>query len=179
MRTLPLLLASVATLAFAASPDNSRPARAKVVNVEKLINTQIASMYPEEPYFLLGTARGMYLEGFGVVFSAEVNLATGPSLSPFKPSVTKEEIARHREKKEARLPALRTKMVTVVANMSSLLETLPKTEEYVLAVTLLRYPWEENAGQPSQIVMRVQHSKLIEAQRANAKPESVIQVQEY
>lgn len=176
----PFLIALVCgSLVLASGADASRVPRGKIVNVEKLINTQIASMFPEEPYFLIGLARGTYLEGFGAVFSAEVNLATGPATSPFRPTpISKEEKDRHEEKKNARLPALRSKMYTVVGNMASYLEALPKSEEFVLSVTLLRYGWEDGTG-PTQIIMRVQRARLIDAQRANAKPDSVITVQEY
>ncbi len=152
---------------------------AKVINTQTLISTQLAAMYPEEPWFLIGPARGLYLDGTGVIFSAEINLATGPSLSPFKQTITREEIARHREKKEIRLPLLRKRMYSIVGSMASYLEMLPNQEEFVLAVTLLKYPWEEAGGMPSQIIMRAPRGKLVEAQRQNAKPETVIRTQEY
>ncbi len=151
----------------------------KVVNTEKLISTQFAAMYPDEPWFLIGTTRGVYLAGFGAVFSAEINLATGPSLSPFKQTITKEEITRHRDKKEVRLPLLRTRMYSIVGTMASYLETIPDNEEFVLTVTLLKYPWEDTTGMPSQIIMRVPRGKLMEAQRQSARPDTVIKVQEY
>lgn len=161
----------------------AEPARitlAKIVNTQTLISTQLAAMYPEEPWFLIGPARGMYLDGIGVIFSAEINLATGPSLSPFKQTITKEEITRHRDKKEVRLPLLRKRMYTIVGSMASYLETLPNNEEFVLAVTLLKYPWEGTvAGMPSQIILRAPRGKLVEAQRQNANPDTVIRMQEY
>lgn len=152
---------------------------AKIVNTEKLISTQLAAMYPEEPWFLIGPARGVYLIGTGAVFSAEINLATGPSLSPFKQTITREEISRHHDKKEVRVPVLRDRMYSIVGSMAAYLETMPGNEEFVLVVTLLKYPWEDTTGFPSQIIMRVPRGKLIEAQRQNARPDSVIRVQEY
>lgn len=151
----------------------------KIVNTEKLISTQLAAMYPEEPWFLIGPARGVYLNGFGVVFTAEINLATGPSLSPFKQTISKEEIAHHREKKEARLPVLRARLYEIVGQMANYLETLPPAEEFVLVVTLLKYPWEDSAGMPSQIILRVPRAKLVEAHRLNAKLDTVVKSQEY
>jgi hypothetical protein len=172
------LLLTAAFAASSAEPQHGVPL-AKIVNTQKLISTQLAAMYPEEPWFLIGPARGVYLGGFGVIFSAEINLAMGPSLSPFKQTITKEEIARHRDKEGVRLPILRERMYTIVGTMASYLETMPNNEEFVLAVTLLKYPWEDPAGIPSQIVMRVPRGKLMEAQRQNAKPDTVIKVQEY
>ena len=61
----------------------------------------------DDPYLLIGDTRGVYLEGYGAVFTTEVNLANGPSLSPFRPSITKDDIARIRAKKLERFPILR------------------------------------------------------------------------
>lgn len=171
-------LALTATL-FAAGPDAPKVPRAKIVNTEKMINTKLASMYPEEPYFLIGMTRGLYLDGVGAIFSAEVNIAMGPSLSPFKQTITKEEIARHHDKKEVRIPLLRTAMYSLVSSMGSYLETLPTNEEFVLAISLPRYPWEDPIGTPSQIVMRVPRGKLVQAERDHARPDTVIKLQEY
>ncbi len=157
--------------------DTVRVPRAKVAVTEKLISIRLASLFPEEPWFLIGFARGVYLEGTGVVFSAEINLATGPSLSPFKQTITKEEIARHRVRKLERLPILRKCMQSIVAEIGPTLALSP-TEEFVLAVTLLRYPWEDPAGMPSQIIMRAPRAKLTGSQLAE-RPDSVIKVQEY
>jgi hypothetical protein len=70
-------------------------------------------------------------------------------------------------------------MYSIVGSMSSYLETMPNNEEFVLTVTLLKYPWEDTTGMPSQIIMRASRGKLMDAQRQNAKPETAIKVQEY
>ena len=178
MRTLALFFAG--TLLFASGADAPKVSRAKIANVEKLINTQMAAMVPDEPYFLIGLARGTYLDGVGVIFSVDINLATGPTMTPFRPAISKEELARLREKKEARLPLLRTKMYSVVGSMTSFLDMVPPNEEFIFVVTMLRYPYEEASALPSQIVMRVPRGKLLEAQRANNyKIDTVIRTQEY
>lgn len=179
MWTTAFLLACAVVARPVQAADAPRIPLAKVVNTEKLISTQLSAMYPEEPWFLIGPTRGVYLAGFGVVFSAEINLATGPTLSPFKQTITKEEIAHHRERKEARLPVLRNRLYEIVGQMASYLETLPPNEEFVLAVTLLRYPWEDASGMPSQIILRAPRAKVLEALRLNAHLDSVVKSQEY
>ena len=179
MWTTAILLTCAAVARPVQASEPLRVPLAKVVNTEKLISTQLSAMFPEEPWFLIGTARGVYLNGFGVVFSAEINLATGPTLSPFKQTITKEEIAHHRERKEARLPVLRHRLYEIVGQMASYLETLPPNEEFVLAVTLLRYPWEDAAGMPSQIILRVPRGRALEALRMNTPLDSVVKSQEY
>lgn len=154
-------------------------ARAKVINAEKLINTQLAGMYPDEPWFLLGPARGVYLQGFGVVFTAEINLATGPTQSPFKMEITKEEIARHQDKKITRLPALRGMMAKLVGFTADYLDTLPAGEQLVLGITLLRYPYEDPKIAPSQIVMQAERSRVLEAKRKQEPIDTVVRAMEY
>jgi hypothetical protein len=187
MRRSRLALA-ILSLAGAAAPCSSAAdvpttavavARAKVAGAEKLIDNQLASMYPDEPWFLLGPARGVYLEGFGVVFTAEVNLATGPVRTPFHMEITKEEIAKHRDKKLSRLPQLRLMMATILGSATNALDTLPASGQVVLGVTLLRYPYEDPKGIPSQIVMQAERGKLLDAQRRGVPLNTVIKVQEY
>jgi hypothetical protein len=172
-----LVLAGAAVTA--ASADVGRLPRNKVANAEKLVSTQLAAMFPDEPFFLLGQARGIYLEGYGVVFSADVNLATGPTLNPFHQEITHEEIARHRDKKMSRLPMLRTTMASIMGTASAVLDTLPPSEQVVLAVTLLRYPYEDAKGMPSQIVMQADRAKLVDAQKRHVALDTVIRTQEY
>ena len=153
--------------------------RAKIANAEKLIDTQLASMYPDEPWFLLGPTNGVYLDGFGAVFSAQINLATGPTSTPFKLEISKEEIARHRDKKITRLPDLRKMMLKIVGSTGGYLDNLAPSEQFVLSVTLLRYPYEDPKSAPSQIVMQVEHGKLVDAQKRGAPLDSIVKVTEY
>ncbi len=118
-RLLAAALFSAAVLC-AASADRPRVTRAEVANVEKLINTQLASMFPDEPWLLLGYTRGFYVEGTGVVFSAEINLATGPTISPFSQPPTKEIILAHHAKKVQRVPKLRETMYSVLKSLGSI-----------------------------------------------------------
>ncbi len=178
MRTLAAALA-LATVLSAASAESPKVPRPRIANAEKMVNTQLAAIVPEEPYFLIGLARGAYLDGIGAVFSAEINLATGPSLSPFKQSVSKEEIQKHLDRKTERMPLLRSRMISIVGSMANYLETMPNNEEFIFAVTLLRYPWEVTDGVPTQVVMRVRRDQVLNAQRTNAKLDSVIRLQEY
>jgi len=51
----------------------------------------------------LGPTRGVYLESYGAVFTAEVNLVAGPQITIIMQSPTKQSIAEHRQKKLARM----------------------------------------------------------------------------
>jgi hypothetical protein len=152
---------------------------AEVANAEKIINQQFAALYPDEPYFLLGLTRSIYLDDFGVIFSTEINLAPGPAPSPFQIAITEQQRKNYRDKKMSRLPKLKTEMYSILGNASMALHSAPQSGNVVLGVTLFRYAWEDASGIPSQIVMQAQWSKLLEARRKGAPLDSVVRVREY
>lgn len=175
-QVLVLMMAGAALLSAADTP---RVSRAEVANVEKTVNSQLTGMFPDEPWLLLGMTRGVYVEGVGVIFSAEVNLATGPSPSPFNPTISPQVIAAHRDKKMSRMPKLRETMYAVVKSLSGAFPNLPGDEQVVFAVTLLRYPWEPAGGAPTQIVMHAPRAKLSDALAKNTPLTGAVAAQEY
>ena len=76
--------------------------RNALAGVERDCDGRLASA--TEAFDLLGPTRGVYLEGYGAVFSSELNLIISPNLSPFRPVFGKAEIARIRDRKLQRLP---------------------------------------------------------------------------
>ena len=152
MRTLALVFA--ATL-FAA-PVN----RAIIGNVETSINKRIESLWPGEPYLLLGQAHGVYLEGYGWVFTARVNLAEGPGISPFRPQITDADKAALRKRKLERLPKLKTAMQEMMIAAAGAMDPLPANEKIVLSMLLFHLPYENTKDLPSQIVMEAPREAL-------------------
>ena len=111
------------------TPTPRRVPRAKVANAEKLITPNSPPCIPKSRGSCIGPARGVYLEGYGVVFTAEVNLATGPVRTPFHPTITKEEIARHRDKKLSACPMLRNAWTRSLARRPGHARTLPPSRQ--------------------------------------------------
>src|SRR5208282_4071738 len=108
MNTLAILLAFFFAGQEPPPASHSRVTRAALASVEKNCDGQLA--YTADAFDLLGTTRGVYLEGYGVVFSTELNLIVSPNLSPFHTSFSKIEIARIHDRKVERLPLLKQKM---------------------------------------------------------------------
>lgn len=175
-----LLLAIL--LSMPAAP-KSRVERATVSQMEKdMDRTLEREVLDGNGYLLLGYARGVFLDGTGAVFSAEVNLAAGPAVSPFRPQVTKDDTTKLRQRKADKLPALRMAMRRLMFDIAGRLEGLNADEEVVVAITLFHHHWEDTAGLPSQIVMRAPRKKLTEiptAKRDPEKLESLIKVEEF
>ena len=153
----------------------SRITRAALSGVEKTIDGHFARANTPDSFELLGNTRGVYLEGFGAVFSTELNLIVSPNLSPFRPLFTKAEIARVHERKLRQLPLLKANMRQALVASAAALENLPPQEQIVLAVTLFHYSWEDSSGLPSQIVMQAERQKL----QSNATRETAIRTVEF
>ncbi len=123
--------------------------------LEKRFNQRLATLFEDSaPLDLLGNARGVYLEGFGAVFTAEVSLVTTPSISPFRSTISKEVADSVRQKKIERLPFLKTAMKEMMRNMAATFAQVPDHEQMVLVVRFFYEPWEDMNGLPSQVLMR-------------------------
>ena len=150
-----------------------RVTRAMLEAMEKSFDQRIVKLIVDDPIDLLGTTRGIYLEGYGAVFTAEVSLAITPRISPFRINVTKEEIEKIGEKKRRRLPVLKKAMREMLVASAASLDTLPDEEQIVVGMTLLYYSWENRSGLPSQVVMQAQKKVLLDYQAKSIKPEAL------
>ena len=151
------------------------PAHVTRAALEKSMDGRFLKAYDNNSFDLLGNTRGVYLDGFGVVFSLELNLIVTPNLSPFHPVMTKQEIAGVHDRKVQRLPLLRQNMRQMLVASAVSLENLPSQEQVVLAVSLFHYSWEDTSGIPGQIVMRAERQKLL----SESTRETAITTQEF
>src|SRR5258708_32286818 len=83
--------------------DSPRVNRSALVTVEKSLDDRITRLWDDGPVALLGYTRGIYLEGYGAVFTAEVNLAAGGA-TLIHPVRNKEDKDLNRHKKLEQLP---------------------------------------------------------------------------
>jgi hypothetical protein len=181
-----LLLVTVAALAFVpvgAAPAGARPAdtktvgakdatphvtRSMLIDLEKSMDNRVVRISQDNPFVLLGPTRGIYLDGYGAVFTAEINLVSAPAaLMMFRPQLTKEEIEQHRQLKISRVPQLKQAMRQAMIDSASSLDTIPPQEQIVVVAMLSKYPWENTMGIPQQIMMQASKKDLLE-QRNNA-----------
>jgi hypothetical protein len=176
----PLLLIAAAALCLAST--EPRVSRAGIVAVERSINETFGS-WPGDPYVVLGNARGTYLENYGALFTVELDLInTGPiTPTPFKQTVTPQEIAATRERKLKKLAALRESMRSLIVNAGGTLEGLPPNERVSMEAVLLYNSWEDSKGMPRRLFMSAEKQKLRAARAAHAgQPElaAIIEEQE-
>jgi hypothetical protein len=175
----PLLLIAAATLCLAST--EPRVSRASIVAVEKSINEQFGG-YAGDPYVVLGNARGTYLEGYGALFTVELDLInTGPlNPNPFKQApITPQEVAATRERKLKKLAILRENMRNLMVNAGGTLEGLPPNERVAMEAVLLYNSWEESRGMPRRLFMSAEKQKLLAARAAHTgQPELAAIVEE-
>jgi hypothetical protein len=127
---------------------------------------------------ILALPRGLYVDGVGLVFIADVSLTYAPMINPFQLTISKEVQEKNHETRLRQLPILRQEMRQMMLNASGALETMPKNEQVILGVTIGHQTWESTEGIPSQIVMQGERGKLLEAKLGHMPLDTAIRVQE-
>jgi len=168
-----------ATVAFAAGVEKPRVSRTSMAAMEKSFDGKVTRLWDDNPFVLLGSTRGVYLEGVGAVFTAEINLATGPTMFG-QIELAKEQIARHKQKKVSRLPVIREAARQMMMSAAASLDGVGADEQIVFCIFLSRYPWEDVTGLPSQMQLQAQKKRLLDVQRAGGNGlEAAIKIVEY
>lgn len=148
--------------------------RASLEAVEKAVNRRIETLF-DDPSILLGFGRAVYLESYGTVVTAEVNLAITGGFSPFRMTISDAEKAALRKKKLDRLGALRKAMKEMLLGSAKALDTMPADEQVVVGISLLNRSFEDTTGLPAQIVMQAPKRALLAA----TVPDAAIKVREF
>ena len=157
-----ILLIGLATLCFAGSEPivsfNS------LRTVEASINDKLQSNI-NDPYELLGSARGTYLENYGAVFTFEVNLVvTSPlAISPFSQGVTEKQVAALHDRKIKKTEVLRDSMRGLMLNASKSLPGLPPNERIVMEAFFFNWNWENTRGLSHRLVLTAEKQKLMDS----------------
>lgn len=159
---LPVILASVA---YAAAGEVPRVDRTQIEKVEKSLDAALLQFTPDNSHTLIGLTRGVYLDGVGAVFNAELILVNAP-VNIMHPLPTKEETVVMRKKKMERLPILRKVLKDALVSAAASLETIPPDEQVVIAVIIPRFKFEDAAGLPAQVTVQASKRKLLESKGA-------------
>jgi hypothetical protein len=181
-RTLLIIFLLTATCIWALAAGGVKVTRAALETLEKSFDERIIRLNVTEPFDLLGATRGVYLDGYGVVFTTEVSLIVTPSPTPFRPSISAEEIAKVRERKLAQLPLLRRAMRDMLIASAVALDILPADQQIVVAVTLFHYSWEDSRGLPGQLVMQAPRKTLLDLQAGRLSGdalETAVRIEEF
>ncbi len=150
--------------------------RASVEVIERGFDKTLGAIDQNDPYDVLGLTRGLYLDNYGMLFTAEVNLVVTP-LSPFHPKPDAAGVLKLHQKKIQRLVVLKQVMRQSLVEVATRLNGVPPDEQVVIAITLLYRSFEKREGLPDQVLVLAPLKTLadIKAGRASA---SVIRVEE-
>jgi hypothetical protein len=164
----------VAALLTAAAPRISRPA---MQAVERNFDQRFQRFNVDDPIEVLGPSRGIYVDKFGVILSAEVNLVV-TAITPFRPQITGEQLEKLRQKKLSRLADVRKMMRDSMVSTATSLKTLGPDEQVVVGLTFFHRSFELTQDLPSQIVMQAPKRALVDFEAGRVK-EPAIQEQVY
>jgi hypothetical protein len=139
-------------------PGSAQPVSLQTLaDIEKDLNKAITAAGGAEPCVVVGLNRGLYLRGFGTIFTSEVDLINSPATSPFMPTILPQQKEETHKHKVAHVPMLEQGMRDAVRTLAARLydKDLVDTDQIVMAVRLVYRPWEDTSGLPGQIVMRM------------------------
>ena len=160
--SLGLLLLGAAILS-AGPPAADRELGKQLKRVERSIDSRFERAIDEaSPMALAGVTRGLYLDGFGVVFSLEVNVVPTPNISPFFRGYSEEQKRALNRRKQERLQLLAARAREILVHEAAKVESLPADETLALAISLFYYNWEYITGLPFQIVVQAPKRVLLD-----------------
>lgn len=137
-----------------------RVTRSNLAGLETMADQKLIALEVSEPGILLGATRGVYLDGYGAVFTTEVDLLAFAAPNPFRPAYTKADVTKLKLRKLGRINILKQRMQESLVIMAQGLEGVDKNQQVALAVTIPYWPWEESNGMPRQILMQATKSAL-------------------
>jgi hypothetical protein len=125
--------------------------------LEKSLDVKISTARVNDPMMLLGNTTGVYIAGYGVVFTLAIDLVLTPVPSPFNqhPDMT----GVHQRKLD-NLPVLEQTMREMWLAFASKLTTIPDNEQIVIAVRPLYHPEEDTRNLPGQLIVRAERRAL-------------------
>lgn len=148
-----------------------------MTTVEKNLDDRVVRLWSDNPMALVGSTRGVYLPGYGIVFSAEINIATAP-ISLMNPIPSEGEKVAHRKKKLERLPQLKDAMKKALMDTAASLDPVPATDQVVIALLLPRYTWEDATGMPLQVTAQCTRQQLLSARANPASLDQIVKITE-
>lgn len=170
-----LALAAVGYTAIIPSTVTRKAIRAMEDGLDKRFGT----MWPDNPVAVVGPARGVYLEGYGAVFTTELNLAN-EGIALMHPILTPQEKAAVVQKKIERVPQLRKMLQEALVGTAASLDTMPPEQQVVIQVILDRFSWEEAPSYPAEMIAQATRQKLLDVKRASgAGMDAAIRITEH
>jgi len=137
-------------------------ARREIQNVEGVIDKEISTTF-SNPFALVQKTKGVYLQGYGVLFNFLVNIHRAVIETPF--GVVRRDKEINPEQKKRRIEELKEKLVRVLLDQGDNLKQVRKDESVTIVAFFedRNFPDEEN--QNKTIILRAFKRDLDEMAR--------------
>src|SRR5580698_11100542 len=122
------LLLAVPLCAAAIAASTPRVSGNVLKAVELSLDDRIKSLWPENPFSIIRLTRGLYLDGYGAVFTVDVSPVLSTT-SMMHPTVTKDEVVKAHKIRGERIAELRTAMRLAVADAAASLDPVPADDQ--------------------------------------------------
>jgi hypothetical protein len=137
--------------------------RDQIAAAEQVIDQRYQGVGSDTVMTVIGNSRGAYVEGYGVVFNVQVNIAPVGNINPFRRSYSDEEVRQINIRKRQRVETLEQRTRDLLVEISDSIPGLPANEKIAIAVSLFHFAWEDLTQLPKQMVMAAAKSILAEA----------------
>ncbi len=124
-----------------------------LANLEKNFDMRLAAADAADPLEILGGTRGLYVDGFGAVFTTEVSLIVTPGLYGLLPTIPVDLKSKVHQRKLAHIPQLQDVMKDLMHVTAETLVPMPDDQKIMYAVRVRYLIWEDTTGLPAQIEM--------------------------
>ena len=167
MKKLAMCVLGVVAICAAAATAGPRVSGNTLKAVETSLDQRVKSLWEDNPFSIIRPTRGIYLDGYGAVFTVDVSPVLSTT-SMMHPTVTKDEVVKAHKVRGERIEQLRTAMRAAVADAAVSLDPVPADEQVTLVVYLQHHEWEDISGMPGQLTFRGKKKALLDAKRAGA-----------
>jgi hypothetical protein len=172
---LPFVLVVIAAAA-AVADTAAHVNRAVIRSVEINLDERLSVIFPDVHASV--HPRGVYLDGYGAVFTLEMNTASD-GVGLMSPNLTPQMKLQVKQKKIERMPQLQKALAQALVDAAASLDPVPLDENVVIEVDLLRYTWEDTPAYPAELLVQSTRRKLLDVKRANgAGLEAAVRVTE-
>jgi hypothetical protein len=181
-----LLVTSLAVLgvvvlggAAGAVADTPTVRRSVIRTAELGLKERLLRIFPDNQFSVIGEPRGVYLDGYGAVFTAEMQpVSDGTSL--MHSILRADEKVQVKAKKIASIPVLKKAMKEALVETGASLSAVPLDEQVVLEVVIDRFLWEDGSGYPAELLVQAPRRRLVEIKTSGnmAGLDSVIKLTE-
>ena len=124
-----------------------------LANLEKNFDLRLTAADAKDPMEILGGTRGLYVEGFGTVFTTELSLIVTPGIYGLLPTIPDDLKLKVHQRKVSHIPQLEDVMKDLMKVTALTLTQLPDDQKIMFAVRVRYLIWEDPTGLPVQITM--------------------------